>query len=527
MVARRGLGHGPRDPDPHAAPRRFPGQRRGGAEQAHFLAGLRLDPFEDQLPRQPLPRGRQVDRVDRAVVAATREADLPFLVRRDRPRAVDRLAVDREPAAQLPQARNRVRMEPAPAVGPRVQEQIPPLGDHVDEHMDELPRRLVRVLGVPGPRPGHGHAGLPRELPRLVRHLLLRRAVVLVRSADPAVDDQKPRLEPSRRRRDAVHPDVLVPVPGVDPGPVEPQDVDRAVPGAELLDLRVREVAELLPDLGMRLRPVVDVARGVLPMRRPVPRHVPVGLGEVRADHEVPAPEGVEEVARDIGLRMIVKGAARVGDLVVGLPRVEHAEAVVVFGGEDEIAHPRFGGETGPGVGIELPRVEGAFQADVGVVERLVGGLRRRQPVDILGAEPPGFAPPLLAVRAPVDHEAELPVLPGRESGLHRGVPFPDILHPLVLRAGGGGAEQSEEDREHGGRGSHRSGGDGTGGHGPRGTGEERIADDHGAPPDAGSRFPAPAPHAGRPGGRRRQAPLLRGMKVTATGDRDNDRGPR
>ena len=98
------------------------------------------------------------------------------------------------------------------------------------------------------------------------------------------------------------------------------------------------------------------------------------------------------------------------GAAVVGFGGLEHAEAVVVFGGEDHIFHARVGSGFGPTVGVEAARVEGAVQLLVVELVLLVGGALAVDPG--FAADAPGLDHAPLAIDAPVGHEAELEVLP-------------------------------------------------------------------------------------------------------------------
>ena len=193
------------------------------------------------------------------------------------------------------------------------------------------------------------------------------------------------------------------------PSAVQPQDVELAVVLHQFVQLVLREVLVLLPPVGMLVTLVVlhTVRSGVVVV--PEPLAVPVGLREVAANHEVLLAESVEHVAGHVLAWILGKRA--VGDGEVGVFRVEHAEAVVVLGGEDHVFHTGILHHVRPLFRIELRGVEGAGEAPVPVLVALVRKfVGTCDPV--LRAEGPRFADAGYGVQSPVEQYAEFLVLP-------------------------------------------------------------------------------------------------------------------
>ena len=432
----RGLGHGAgRERQERALAHLLPADGFPDAEHPDRRALGGRERGQHELGRGPgLVLVGEVDGVDRPV-RERGEAGLGFLVGSDGPRPVDGLAVDRHPFADGPEPVQGLGREFPLGARPDVEQEVPALGDDVDEQVDEPVRRLVDVLRVIGPRVAHGHAGLPGIGEGLLRDLLFGRAVVLVAPRDRPVDDEEAGLVAAGHGRDPGHVDVHVlgvldeitrpdldHRAGADPAAVEPEDVERAVAGDDLLDLAVGEVAEALPALRISLGAVIDVAVGGGPLGGPEIAVVPVGLGEVGPGPEALGPESVEDGPEDVGLGVRPEGHLGSRDAVVGLLGVVHGEAVVVLGGHDDVAHAGGLGRGGPGGGIESPRVEGPRQGLVGLLVLHVVVHGAPAPGLVLGADAPGFDDAPLAVRSPVHHEAELPILPAGEPGQDEGI---------------------------------------------------------------------------------------------------------
>ena len=118
---------------------------------------------------------------------------------------------------------------------------------------------------------------------------------------------------------------------------------------------------------------------------------MPVGLGEIGANHEVFRPIGVEHMAQCVAPRVVLEGMA--GDGEVGLLTVPKAESIVVLRGENHVFHARLTTYLRP-----LPRVEVARTKSVG--QGVV-------PIDVLLIGHGGVAAyPVLVADAPRLHDA-------------------------------------------------------------------------------------------------------------------------
>ena len=133
---------------------------------------------------------------------------------------------------------------------------------------------------------------------------------------------------------------------------VEPDTVDAPVIGAQFLDLAdvIGEVRG--PVGGVTGAVILDVLECTGSVDEIAV--VPVGLGVVEDDAHVGAMARLDEFSDEVAAE------ARVGDLVVGESRVEEAEAVMVLGGDCDIAASALLCCFDPPVGIEAFGVEAA-----------------------------------------------------------------------------------------------------------------------------------------------------------------------
>ena len=191
---------------------------------------------------------------------------------------------------------------------------------------------------------------------RLLRHLLLRRAVVLIAAAHRAVHYDELRLMLARHRGEAVHLEVLLRRTNL--AGVQPQNVDRAVAGHQFLDLPVGELDEPLPLLRLCQRVVVRIARARRQGWVPVIRTMPVGLREISADGKLLLAERVEHLAHHIRTSIGMKRHVGRCDAIIREPRIEHGKAVVVLGREHRVFHAGGFGRGGPLARVKLHRVE-------------------------------------------------------------------------------------------------------------------------------------------------------------------------
>src|ERR1044072_1306731 len=140
-------------------------------------------------------------------------------------------------------------------------------------------------------------------------------------------------------------------------------------------------------------------------VRPPEVLAVPVGLGEISADHEAVFPESIEDLFGDIGARIFRERRIRTGDPVVRFFGVKHTEAVVVLGSEYHIAHTRRLGSFCPFLRVEVYRVESVLQVFISLlVTKEVCTVRAFAHYPIVRTNAPAFYFPPLSVGAPV-HE--------------------------------------------------------------------------------------------------------------------------
>ena len=107
-----------------------------------------------------------------------------------------------------------------------------------------------------------------------------------------------------------------------------------------------------------------------------------------------------------------VNGVGGERDAVVGVPRVEHAEAVVVLRGEHDVRMPASRAAFAQRSGSNSVGLNVVCSALVRRLVLVVVVHRAPAPVLVLGAERPGLDDAPLGVGAPVHEQAELQVLP-------------------------------------------------------------------------------------------------------------------
>ncbi len=201
----------------------------------------------------------------------------------------------------------------------------------------------------------------------------------------------------------------------------------------EFAYLSVGELLVFLKTLRHGGRVVVHVAVGGGPFVRPVVVAVPVGFGEVEARPKALFAEGFHHFARDVGLGILRERTARVDGGVGGLLGVEHAEAVVVLRGEDDILHARVLGGLGPFRRVEVLWVKSLVK--ILVISLVLVIIRPIAVNPRLVAYGPRLDDFPLGIDAPVHHKAELQVLPLADAVGDDGVGF----GLLVVGLGEGG----------------------------------------------------------------------------------------
>ncbi len=304
---------------------------------------------------------------------------------------VDGLAVHLEPGADPQQALLELRLDGPLRRRTDIQQEVAALAGDLNERTDQLRDRLVvAVVLVVGPGTVDGHASFPE--PELLRRRdglrddLLGSLVVAV-EAD-AVVDQAGGLQLANQ---LVKPAAVVLLLAAET--VEPEDGHVPVSREQLgdLELHVVEVQRpfrprglAAPVLARRLRRIAEA--GMVHVRRRVvkaERHR-LGLGRRR------------QFRHDV---LLVR---RVGDLIVRVGRVEHREAVVVFGSEHHVALPGGLGQPHPGARVEPHRVEPLRQGAV------VGFRDRRVALGARAHDRPRGLDAGQRIRPPVDEHAEL-----------------------------------------------------------------------------------------------------------------------
>ena len=189
---------------------------------------------------------------------------------------------------------------------------------------------------------------------------------------------------------------------------------------------------------------VVDVAVRRGPFGGPVVAMVPVGLGEVESRPKALGTEGVDEVEGDVGLRVAAVGAVDTRHAIVGFGTAEHAETVVVLGGEDHILHAGVLGSGGHGCGVEPGGVESFVEGLVAVFVFLVGHAFAVNPG--LATDAPGFDYTPLGVDAPMHHEAKFEVLPLVDAVKDDGIGFGVTVRLCGSHAAEGGKGEGEDE---------------------------------------------------------------------------------
>ncbi len=180
-------------------------------------------------------------------------------------------------------------------------------------------------------------------------------------------------------------------------GEVEPHHVDLAVVGEQLGDLVLHVLAVAIHvAAGVEDVAVGALAEGMEPVHGEI-GVMPVNEGVIEADVEALGAEGVHHLAEGV---FAVGG---VGDLVVGVLGVPQAEALVVLGGEDHVAHAGLAGGLRPFAGLEEVGVE---EVEVDLVV-FVGDL-------LIVADP--LVPRRHGVESPVDEHAKTVV--GEPAGI-------------------------------------------------------------------------------------------------------------
>jgi len=275
----------------------------------------------------------------------------------------------------------------------------------------------------------HRYAAFPWNADWGGGHALLGGNVVFVFAAHGAVGSQQPRLNLAGFLHHLAQADILT-VLGRNLSAIQPEHVNAAVVLHQLHDLAMGELDILFP----QLRLLCWVVGGIAPVTHgqflpfgPVPGAVPVRLGKISGNGDGFFAKSVEHAFGDVGMLVRVEGAVRRGNLVIGQLCVEHAEAVVVLGGKNQVFEAVARGHFRPLFRLNAHGVETFVQADVllaenGLVLFPADGLAR--PFGILVAQRPRFADAQLGIQTKVHHQRQLLILK----------PFQPLLNERILR---------------------------------------------------------------------------------------------
>ena len=266
--------------------------------------------------------------------------------------------------------------------------------------------------------------------------MLFRGLVVLVFAANRAVDDDEVRVVFSRNLCYSGHVDVLDVALAAQPGPcfvvyapfgahptaIEPKNVDVAVIMGEFSYLSMGELFVFLETLRHDGRVIVDVAVRGGPFVCPIVIAVPVGLGEIEACPEALFTKGLDHRTSDVSFGILGEGTRRVDGGVGGLLGIEHAEAVMVLRGENDVFHARAFGGFGPFRWVEMLWVNGLVK--ILVISLVLVIIRAIAINPRLVADGPLLHHFPLGVDAPVHHKTEFQVLPLADAVGDDGVGF-------------------------------------------------------------------------------------------------------
>ena len=329
--------------------------RRGGSQQAR-TGDLRPEPVHDQLRLR-------LEQVQEQVPGPGGHAHPVVLVgKRATLRSVDRLAVHLQPGADGAQPLGAWLRDHPLRRGADVEQVVHPLARQVDQQQQQVLHRLpVVVVALEAPGVVQRGGGLVVRLHPAGGNLVIAQAAVVAHVVADAPAHQAIRLQPVH---EVAQLDAVLAADGV--GGVEPDQPHRAVPGEQLAQLRLY--------LALQVGGEVLLLRSEVPVVAGAARIVPIlVLGIVEAEPDA----GIAAGIRQLGQRIApVRGG--VHDVVRAARRAIQGEAVVVLGGDHQVAHARLHGEIHPRLRIEPYRVELLRQ---GLVFRARNALAEHDPL--------------------------------------------------------------------------------------------------------------------------------------------------
>jgi len=361
------------------------------------------------------------------------------------------------PSADILQALDRFRWEGAAGAWTDIEQIVAAAADHFDEVADQFSGRFpVRLCWIVRPALAHCHAGFPglEMLGRGIRLLMDRRQLERAFAVFPHLL-AKPTAHQRDRGQGTDQPEETI-AAGIEAGirfagagrntllgdellgrdkvevvaepvvderfraevvdqfvetnriilamigqPIEPDHGHIAVIAEQFADVAFHVVEILPPFFALRFAGPVFCYRFA---HIPVAGMVHIGWRIVKTERHPGSGTGLRQREADV---LPIGGGC---DLVVRAGRIEHAEPVVVFGGDDDVPHPGFFGDPYPLIGIEVHGVELRRQFDVFFIRDL--GLRskygRRQ---FRGHDRPGCLCSCNGISPPVKEQAKLSLL--------------------------------------------------------------------------------------------------------------------
>ena len=297
---------------------------------------------------------------------------------------IDGFSVFSEPLSHLMQAVHYGLFDDSVRRRSYAQQVTSSFGHNFGESGDDLLGRFVRSVGCPSPVVAQGDAAFPRIVQLGFGDAAFRCLVVFVLSADAAVHGYQSGMLLACFLQDAVQSYLVA----GNPASVQPQDVETAIIRHQFVQLVLCEPDVVLPPVRMAFALIVlHTVRGS-EIRIPEPFAMPVRLGEVAAYHKVFLPESIENMPGHIPAGIVLEGS--VGNGEISVLGVEHAEAVMMFGGEDDILDACILHHFRPLFRVEVDGIELVFQSEIPLFVLIVRQVSfAGNPVDVFRADGP------------------------------------------------------------------------------------------------------------------------------------------